>query len=239
MSHRRLATTAAHHAPPAPRRGGRCATPLKRRFPMEQPCRPRPLQLGGDQRLIRGAVCGSGANSSSSLSAGCSRLTSSAGRMTKSGTRDPSNTRTATLPMAQCASPPRPCVAIASTSLAGITASCCSPPRPLDHPSSGTLSMRNDLSSDLHSSPGLRWRHWKRQRRSGPVGSWCLSYVRKPSWSGNFALGRRRTPVRKLTFSMTMTVDGFVSGPNGELDWMASNSPRSSDTSAITTLAPI
>ncbi len=38
---------------------------------------------------------------------------------------------------------------------------------------------------------------------------------------------------------MTMTVDGFFSGPNGELDWMASASPRSSDTSAITTLAPI
>jgi hypothetical protein len=45
--------------------------------------------------------------------------------------------------------------------------------------------------------------------------------------------------LKKLTFSVTITVDGFFSGPNGELDWMASASPRSSDTSAITTLAPI
>jgi hypothetical protein len=36
-----------------------------------------------------------------------------------------------------------------------------------------------------------------------------------------------------------MTVDGLFSGPNGELDWMASALPHSADTSAITTLALI
>lgn len=62
------------------------------------------------------------------------------GRATRSGRCVACKTRSVTLPMTQRPSPPRPCVAIAITSLGG-QCEACSVPSPSSNPASATVKM--------------------------------------------------------------------------------------------------